>query len=116
MPYCHLVFTLPHEINPLAHVHAHARWVVQHTDGLRGEHAQRVRRQPAMAGGRRRHHAGVLHTWTQDLRMHLHVHALMACGALAHDGSWVSPKRSPTFLFPVHALSKVFKGKFIAAL
>lgn len=48
--------------------------------------------------------------------MHLHVHALMACGALADDGSWVFPKRSPTFLFPVHALSKVFKGKFIAAL
>jgi hypothetical protein len=62
----------------------------------------------------------VLHTWSQDLRRHLHVHALVACGALGRDdgGSpcWVEPKRSPNFLFPVHALSKVFKGKFLAAL
>ena len=61
----------------------------------------------------------VLHTWTQDLRRHLHVHALMACGALRLDdggGVWVSPRRAPRFLFPVHALSRVFRGKFLQAL
>ena len=59
----------------------------------------------------------VLHTWTQDLRRHLHVHALMACGALDSDhGRWIEPKRSPNFLFPVHALSRVFRGKFVQAL
>jgi hypothetical protein len=58
----------------------------------------------------------VLHTWTQDLRRHIHVHALMACGALDTHGHWCAPKRSPTFLFPVHALSRVFRGKFIDAL
>jgi hypothetical protein len=61
----------------------------------------------------------VLHTWTQDLRRHVHVHALMACGALQRgiDGqcSWVQPKRS-SFLFPVHALSRVLRGKFLQAL
>ena len=44
----------------------------------------------------------------------------MACGAMALDadgqGSWVHPKRSPTFLFPVQALSKVLRGKFMQAL
>ena len=29
---------------------------------------------------------------------------------------WCTPKRSPTFLFPVHALSAVFRGKFLDAL
>jgi hypothetical protein len=58
----------------------------------------------------------VLHTWTQDLRLHLHAHALMACGALTRDERWIVPKRSHRFLFPVHALSKVFAGKFRAAL
>ena len=56
----------------------------------------------------------VLHTWTQDLRRHLHVHALMACGALqlaqadAGDGAdrWLQPKRSRNFLFPVQALRR----------
>jgi len=59
----------------------------------------------------------VLHTWTQDLRRHLHVHALMACGALAakpsgYSAQWVTPTRSSGFLFPVRALSRVFRGKF----
>jgi hypothetical protein len=60
----------------------------------------------------------VLHTWTQDLRRHLHVHALMACGALHPDGEgrWIEPTRARNFLFPVHALSTVFHGKFMHAL
>jgi hypothetical protein len=40
----------------------------------------------------------------------------MACGVLAQDGQWCTPTRKPDFLFPVHALSKVFRGKFLAAL
>ena len=115
VPYCHLVFTLPHEINPLAHVHAHPRWVYSTLMDCVASTLNEFAANPQWLGG-----IGaftlVLHTWTQDLRMHLHVHAVMACGALADDGNWVAPKRSPTFLFPVHALSKVFKGKFIAAL
>jgi hypothetical protein len=64
----------------------------------------------------------VLHTWTQDLRRHVHVHALMACGALQPgtggrgNAAWVEPKRSRGFLFPVRALSRVFRGKFMQAL
>jgi hypothetical protein len=61
----------------------------------------------------------VLHTWTQDLRRHLHVHALMACGALrvqSGAAAWCTPKRGARFLFPVQALSAVFKGKFLQAL
>jgi len=58
----------------------------------------------------------VLHTWSQDLQRHLHVHAVMACGVLGHDGQWHVPARKPDFLFPVQALSAVFRGKFMAAL
>ena len=58
----------------------------------------------------------VLHTWTQDLRQHIHVHALMACGGLDGQGQWCTPKRSPTFLFPVHALSRVLRAKVLDAL
>ena len=56
----------------------------------------------------------VLHTWKQDLGRHVHVHALVAGGALSDTGEWISPKKG--FLFPVRALSKVFRGKFIAGL
>lgn len=117
VPYCHLVFTLPHELNALAAVHA--RWVydtlMQCTAATLSEFAAN----PRWLGG-----IGaftlVLHTWTQDLRRHLHVHALMACGALRLHGdgagAWVPPARAPNFLFPVQALSRVFRGKFLQAL
>jgi hypothetical protein len=40
----------------------------------------------------------------------------MACGVLDPDGQWCAPTRKPYFLFPVQALSKVFRGKFMEAL
>jgi hypothetical protein len=117
VPYCHLVFTLPHEINALAAVHA--RWVydtlMQCTAATLTEFAANPRWLGGMGAA-----TLVLHTWTQDLRRHLHVHALVACGALGVDvngaATWIEPKRARNFLFPVHALSKVFRGKFMQAL
>ena len=54
----------------------------------------------------------VLHTWDQQLRPHFHVHCVIAAGALAEDGSrWIAAGRN--FLFPVRALSKVFRGKYL---
>ena len=113
VPYCHLVFTLPHALNSLAQFHA--RWVyralMQCTAATLTEFAANPRWLCAMPA-----FTLVLHTWTQDLRRHIHVHALMACGGLDDQGQWCTPKRSPTFLFPVHALSKVLRGKFLDAL
>ena len=56
----------------------------------------------------------VLHTWGQTLTQHLHIHALVAAGALHPDGHWITSRRG--FLFPVTALSPVFRGKFLAGL
>jgi hypothetical protein len=56
----------------------------------------------------------ILHTWDQRLRVHRHVHCLISGGGLTSEGMWVNAK--PHFLFPVRALSRVFRGKFIAAL
>ena len=113
VPYCHLVFTLPHALNGLAQ--CHARWVyrtlMQCAAATLTEFAANPRWLGAMGA-----FTLVLHTWTQDLRRHIHVHALMACGGLDAQGQWRAPKRSPTFLFPVHALSRVFRAKFLDAL
>jgi len=57
----------------------------------------------------------VLHTWDQTLGAHFHVHCVIAAGALAANGErWI--EAAPRFLFPVRALSTVFRGKFCAAL
>jgi hypothetical protein len=114
VPYCHLVFTLPHELNALAAVHA--RWVYDTLMQCSAATLNEFAANPRWLGG-----IGgftlVLHSWTQDLRRHLHVHALMACGALhGEQACWIEPKRSANFLFPVQALSRVFRGKFMHAL
>jgi hypothetical protein len=57
----------------------------------------------------------VLHTWGQNLQHHPHVHYIVPAGGLAPDGSrWIDSSRR--FFLPVHALSRVFRGKFVAGL
>ena len=57
----------------------------------------------------------VLHTWDQTLKDHFHLHCLVPAGALSFDHSrWISARKN--FLFPVKALSRVFRGKFLALL
>ena len=59
----------------------------------------------------------ILHTWRRDLAFHPHVHCVVTAGGLSDDAQrWVIPRQGPKFLFPVAALAKVFRGKFLAAL
>ncbi len=113
VPYCHLVFTLPHVLNGLAQFHP--RWVYRTLMQCAAATLTEFAANPRWLGATPAFTL-VLHTWTQDLRRHIHVHALMACGGLGDQGQWCAPKRSATFLFPVHALSKVLRGKFLDAL
>ena len=59
---------------------------------------------------------GILHTWSQTLGPHIHIHFIVTAGGLTEDGKWKEPKYSKKFLFPVRAVSKVFRGKFIEGL
>lgn len=124
VPYAHLVFTLPHSLNSLYQYHP--RWVIDTLFACTAQTLAQFAANPRWMGkdagvnGATPAFSLVLHTWTQDLRLHIHVHALMACGVLVQDdqgqGQWHTPIRKPDFLFPVHALSTVFRGKFVAAL
>lgn len=116
MPYAQLVFTLPHSLNAL--YGAHPRWVIDTLFACTAQTLSEFAANPKWMGAANGKPAFslVLHTWTQDLRRHIHLHAVMACGVLGQDCKWQTPARKPDFLFPVHALSKVFRGKFLAAL
>ncbi len=124
VPYAHLVFTLPHSLNGL--YGAHQRWVIDTLFATTAQTLTEFTNNPKWIAADGDANAGrgammpaftlMLHTWTQDLRRHIHVHAVMACGALDADGRWHCPTRKPNFLFPVEALSCVFRGKFMAAL
>ena len=110
-PYFHLVFTLPHVLHGLVARHPRLIYdmLFKAASGTLTEFAASARHLGGEAA-----FTLVLHTWKQDLGRHVHVHALVAGGALNPAGEWVRPKRG--FLFPVRALSKVFRGKFVAAL
>jgi hypothetical protein len=56
----------------------------------------------------------VLHTWGQNLSQHVHLHCLVPGGALSDDQQW-HPAKS-TYLFPVQALSRHYRGKLVSAL
>ena len=57
----------------------------------------------------------VLHTWTQQLNLHPHVHCLVSGGGISDDASTWHPARRK-FLVPIKALAKVVHGKFRAML
>jgi len=57
----------------------------------------------------------VLHTWTQQLNLHPHVHCLVSGGGISEDANTWHPARRK-FLFPIKALAKLVRGKFRALL
>lgn len=57
----------------------------------------------------------VLHTWGQNLSQHVHLHCLIPGGALAQDGESWHAARS-TYLFPVKALSRCYRGHMVHLL
>lgn len=55
---------------------------------------------------------GILHSWGQTLVYHPHIHFVVAGGGIMGD-ALLQPKYKSKFLFPVKAMSKVFRGIFI---
>jgi hypothetical protein len=58
----------------------------------------------------------VLHTWGQNLSLHPHLHCIVPGGGVDENGAWKNIKNDGKFLFPVKALSKVFRAKFCEKL
>ena len=108
--YFHLVFTLPHELNGL--ILTNKKILLSHLFKAVGETL--VDFGHTRLGGQ----IGfitVLHTWDQTLLDHFHLHCLVPAGALSFDQKRWTPARK-NFLFPVKALSIVFRGKFLDLL
>lgn len=112
IPYFHVVFTLPHALNPLA----------QGNPRLIYDLLFRAVTDTLLTFGRDPRHLGgaigitaILHTWSQTLSQHIHLHCVVTGGALSPDGTRWIPGRS-AFLFPVRALSIVCRAKFLDGL
>jgi predicted RNA-binding Zn-ribbon protein involved in translation (DUF1610 family) len=110
--YVHVVFTLPHELAPLALINK--KVVYKLLFSASAETLLEMARDPRLLGANIGFFS-VLHTWNQKLEHHPHVHCVVPEGGVAPDGSrWVRPRYS--FFLPVKALGKMFRGKFLAGL
>ena len=58
----------------------------------------------------------VLHTWGQNLSLHPHIHCLVPAAGTGLRGQWKNIGTGGNYLYPVHQLSAVFKGRFIDSL
>ena len=111
-PYVHVIFTLPHDLSPLALQNPRPlygllfRTVAQTLQDI----AQDPKHLGAEIGG-----FTVLHTWGQQLHHHPHLHCVLPAGGVASDGTRWVPCR-PHFFLPVRVLSRRFRRLYLVGL
>jgi hypothetical protein len=112
VPYFHVVFTVPKQVATLALGNKKRLYGILF----------RAASQTLLELARDPKHLGaavgflaILHTWTQTLLHHPHLHCVVPGGGLSPDGSrWVACRQG--FFLPVRVLSSLFRGKFLALL
>jgi len=106
----HVVFTLPAELRSVAKANEEVVYSILFREAARTLLALGEDRFGATLGV-----TEVLHTWTRALTYHPHVHCIVTGGGLSTDGKrWIPTSKK--YLFPVKVLSRLFRGKFLAAL
>ena len=110
-PYFHVVFTLPHELNPLIYCNQNLLYGLFH----------RCCSETLLELSADKKYLGavpgiiqVLHTWNQELLYHVHMHCIVSAGGLTRDHK--IRLSSGKFFIPVKVLRDKFKGKFMACL
>lgn len=110
VPYFHVVFTLPEALNSLAIHHPKlvydtlfdSAWQTLSTFGKNKELKMGM--------------IAILHTWGQQLSLHPHLHCIVPGGGIDKEDNWQNIRSDGKFLFPVKALSKVFRAKYCEKL
>jgi predicted Zn-ribbon and HTH transcriptional regulator len=111
VPYFHVVFTLPHELNAL----------VRSNQPLFYNLLFKAVSETLLAFGRDTKRLGgevgatlVLHTWGQNVSLHPHIHCIVPGGALTNDSRWIQAKSN--YLFPVKAMARYFRARYLKLL
>jgi hypothetical protein len=112
--YYHLVFTLPHELNSLVMGHRKLLYklLFDASSATLLSFAKDQKYIGATPGI-----ISVLHTWGQQLSFHPHIHSIVSGGGITNDDTWKKvTNKTSGFLFPVKAMSIVYRAKFLQAL
>lgn len=113
VPYFHVVFTLPDTLN----------WTAMHSPKEVYSTLFEVAWETVHCFGRDPKHLGaktgmiaILHTWGQTMSLHPHLHCIVPGGGLTASGKWKTARSKGKYLFPVKAMSKVFRAKYVEKL
>lgn len=113
VPYFHVVFTLPDTLNRLCMYQPKLMYdllfkITWEVLNSFGHDHKWLGAQTGMIS--------ILHTWGQTLTLHPHLHCIVPGGGLTKQGKWKTAKSDGKYLFNVKAMSKAYRGKFIASL
>jgi hypothetical protein len=110
--YMHVVFTLPRRLAPL--VLQNKKVLYDLLFRTSAETLLEVARDPRLLGAELGFFS-VLHTWSQQLRIHPHIHCVIPAGGLSPDHTrWIRSREK--YFLPKEVLAEVFRGKFVDAL
>jgi hypothetical protein len=111
--YFHMVFTVPHELNPI--ILSNPKSMLNNLFAAVSQTLQAFARDPQWKIQGQIGFICILHTWSQKLTDHFHIHCLVAGGALSFDKKqWIPSNKS--YLFRVQSLSKEFKKRYLGML
>ena len=111
--YFHLVFTLPHDLNPI--ILSNKRITLNILFTAVNQSLQAFAKDPQWRLEGRLGFISVLHTWSQTLIDHFHLHCLIPAGALSFKKDrWIPAKE--TFLFKISSLAKQFRKRYLKLL
>ena len=113
VPYFHVVFTLPDTLNQLCLYKPKVLYnlLFKTTWSVLNSFGHDHKWLGAQTGT-----ISILHTWGQTMTLHPHLHCIVPGGGLTRQGKWKVAKSDGKYLFNVKAMSKTFRGRFIAAL
>ncbi len=112
--YYHVVFTLPHQLNSI--MLGHRKLLFKLLFEASAQTLLSFAKDPKYLGATPGI-ISVLHTWGQQLSFHPHIHCIVSGGGITDDHAWKdATKNEGRFLFPVKAMSIVYKTKFLQAL
>ena len=110
-PYFHNVFTIPKELHPLVHQNQELLYNLMYKAvALTLQELSQDDKYLGVQIG----FFSLLHTWSQDLHYHPHIHTVILAGGLTNKNQWRSSSKK--FFIPVKVLSKMFRGKFLCSL
>ena len=113
VPYFHVVFTLPSELHQLClHKPKVMYKILFDASYSTIKTLAKVKKYLGAQTGM----TAVLHTWSQNLSLHPHLHCIVPGGGVTKSGQWKATRNNGKYLFPAKVMARIYRAIFIKQL